>query len=1404
MGYGHQLTQVNKQGYLYKEAPEVDEPRLTANNSATGKTIKVVIATVITLISVLSGLAISPYSANAMIKISSATGGAYVPLSPVRICDTRAGTGTPCSGHTMGPEGIMTVSMPNSVPSNAIAVVLNVTVTGPTNSGYLTAFPAPVTPVTSATSPGVPNASNLNFSAGETVPNLVTVQLGTSNSVDFANGSIGSTDVVVDLQGYYLAPALTTGDSGHYFPLSPRRIVDTRSGAPNAYAGETLGSGGELPVHVAGHGGVPSSGVSAVVMNVTVTNTSNAGFLTVWPAGGTQPVVSNLNWVAGQTVANRVIVPVNAAGDIDVASAHSSADVIIDVNGYFSDATGSWSAGSLFVPLSPGRIIDTRNSAPIAGNSSLSVLIAGQQGVPSATSANPADAVLLNVTEADTTASAGYITVYPSNASAPPNASDVNFAGSTPVPNMDIATLIGTSTNIYNFQGNTDVIVDVNGYFTPASPGADNVSVVGPNSVPADGKTTSNLTISVTNGVGVAQASVGLSISETPSVAGACGTLGTTSGTTNAQGLLPFTYQSSATAGSCDISAVITSTGAGYGQMDVTQTAVPDDLSFTSTPYQVGANGSNTVNLQVSLTNNGAATSGSVTLALSPNPAGSCGTVTSSTINVVAGVGTDQYRSSSTPGICVITATGPGGVISTTDLVQSVSTYTSHYGVTLSLVPSSIAADGKSATAAKLTVKDGNGVPVSGDSVAFTTNGCATPSNSVATTDSTGVAEIALNSSRMADPTCTISAVEGDTGASTTTDLTETQVVNVTVIPSSSAVVSGGTAPIGLTVRVTTPMGPVSGDTVTLSSPCTGLQATSLFTNNSGLAYSAFMAPSSSQICIITGTESDFGGSGLTPIAVTSATSLNIVSVANLSVTGLTGTKGSINVTVTNGGVPVANDTLYATLVSGVAGGCGSLSGNSATTNSSGVGSFTYNGSNMPSTCSVSVLESNSGKFGFGTVTQVFPPSALTISINGSSTSLPIATMGSSQTNVPVVITARDGYGNPLPGVYVTLNSLGLTPSGKSSVCGTFASNMGTTDAQGQFVTTYNPNGQGYCAVLAGSSQVPGLFFVLAIQAANPTASPDKDIVVASPSVIPADGQSTTILHARVFNSSGLPVVGDTVIFLNPKLLPVSLGGSTTCGGLPASAQTDGLGLGVYSTDANGEVSVPFVASSTPGVCAVLFSDSNTLGGSPAIVLQVPVGTPAPTIGLSATLPNSPVAGGSAVPINVSVTGNSSPLSGDPLSVSVAPMGGETGTCGTVAFATLPYSISGASQILYTPSSTVGFCTVTISESEGGLSYVMNVPQLEVAPSSSYTLIPSLTGLNLTVTVTNSNGINVANDPVAVTPSTGCQGKFTIANLEGNTNSSGVFSTTVSTSPPPSGCTIAVQEADTGGQNAVP
>ena len=116
------------------------------------------------------------------------------------------------------------------------------------------------------------------FVAGETVPNLVTVALPASGEVSL-NNNAGSTDVVVDVEGYYAAP---NGTAGLFNPLTPYRICDTRAGNPSSLSGtdnqclgETLGAGGTLTIQVAGtnpsgttSGGVPASGVSAVVLNV--------------------------------------------------------------------------------------------------------------------------------------------------------------------------------------------------------------------------------------------------------------------------------------------------------------------------------------------------------------------------------------------------------------------------------------------------------------------------------------------------------------------------------------------------------------------------------------------------------------------------------------------------------------------------------------------------------------------------------------------------------------------------------------------------------------------------------------------------------------------------------------------------------------------------------------------------------------------------------------------------------------------------------------------------------------------------------------------------------------------------------------------------------------------------------
>ena len=118
-----------------------------------------------------------------------------------------------------------------------------------------------------------------------------------------------------------------------YHPLTPSRILDTRTG--NGAPVAPVGPGATLHLQVTGRGGVPATGVSAVVLNVTVTQTTAPSFLTVFPTGEALPLAANLNYVAGQTVPNLVTAKLGANGRISLYNAAGSTHVVADVAGWY-------------------------------------------------------------------------------------------------------------------------------------------------------------------------------------------------------------------------------------------------------------------------------------------------------------------------------------------------------------------------------------------------------------------------------------------------------------------------------------------------------------------------------------------------------------------------------------------------------------------------------------------------------------------------------------------------------------------------------------------------------------------------------------------------------------------------------------------------------------------------------------------------------------------------------------------------------------------------------------------------------------------------------------------------------------------------------------------------------------
>ncbi|MFB6614395.1 hypothetical protein ACIGFK_11555 [Streptomyces sp. NPDC085524] len=384
----------------------------------------------------------------------STAGSDFTPYAPTRLLDTRDGTGVP-KGKVAG-RGTTRVKIAGNggIPEGVTAVALNVTVTNTLGNGYITAFPE---------GGKQPTSSNVNFVAGQSVPNMVIVPVGKNGYVDLFNGGWESVDVIADVTGYF-----TKSASSGYTPMTPSRFVDTREGLGTA-KGQLAGRG-SFTTQIGGLRSVPQ-GIKAVALNVTVTNPQQSGHLAVYPGGGPVPASSNLNFTAGQTIANSVIVPVSADGKISVFNgAWAATDVVVDVVGYYSP--GSTGA---FMPIDPQRMFDTREP-----NTPFSGALPGRHYIPAGLSYEEPSisGFVLNTTVTNTNGN-GYLVVapdpntveqYENGTAVPPqapNSSNLNWTRGATVPNL-VQASTGT-TGIIDFfnQGweQTDLVVDVFGFY---------------------------------------------------------------------------------------------------------------------------------------------------------------------------------------------------------------------------------------------------------------------------------------------------------------------------------------------------------------------------------------------------------------------------------------------------------------------------------------------------------------------------------------------------------------------------------------------------------------------------------------------------------------------------------------------------------------------------------------------------------------------------------------------------------------------------------------------------------------------------------------------------------------------------------------------------------------------------
>ena len=381
-----------------------------------------------------------------------ATGLRFVPVTPCRVLDTRTPAG-PFGGPTMTAGSTRSFAIPQSgcgIPGTAQAYSLNVTVVPQGPLSYLTLGPA---------GQAAPFVSTLNSFAGTVVANAAIVPAGSGGGVSVY--VTNPTDVILDINGYFDTSSGPTSYS--FYPAIPCRVADTRNpsgqfGGPTMFGGQIR----DFPIPLSSCA-IPAT-ARGYSLNVTVVPGGYLGYLSTWPTGQAQALVSTLNSWTGKVVANAAIVPAGTNESISVFVSNPT-DVILDDNGYFA-APGS-AGGLLFYPVTPCRVADTRNANGLFGGPEMDAGDTRSFAIPASACSVPSNAAAysVNVTVVPD-GPLSYLSAWPTG-SAQPFVSTLNSFDGSVVANAAIVPA-GTKGAISIFVTNeTHVILDINGYFAP-------------------------------------------------------------------------------------------------------------------------------------------------------------------------------------------------------------------------------------------------------------------------------------------------------------------------------------------------------------------------------------------------------------------------------------------------------------------------------------------------------------------------------------------------------------------------------------------------------------------------------------------------------------------------------------------------------------------------------------------------------------------------------------------------------------------------------------------------------------------------------------------------------------------------------------------------------------------------
>ena len=373
-------------------------------------------------------------------------------MVPARVYDTRPaatvdGHQSATGRRSAGSTTIVQIAGRGNVPTTATAAIINLAAINTGGAGFMTVYPCDAPR---------PEASTLNFAAGQTIANSATIRLSGAGTICVYTDQ--AADFLLDVTGF-------VPDDRALGTVVPARLFDTRPAATVDGIGSNAGrrvAGSTTAIQVAGRGGVPNDATGAVI-NVAAINTGGSGFLTIYPCDSGRPEASTLNYAAGQTIANGATIRLSSAGTICVYTDQAT-DLLLDVTGFIP-------AGSSVASIVPARLHDTRPAATVDGlesntgrrtpGSVTPIQVAGRGGVPAG-----ADAAVINVV-AINAAAPGFLTIYPCGA-ARPEASTLNYAAGQTIANGATVKLgSGGTICVYTDQA-TDLLLDVNGYIDAA------------------------------------------------------------------------------------------------------------------------------------------------------------------------------------------------------------------------------------------------------------------------------------------------------------------------------------------------------------------------------------------------------------------------------------------------------------------------------------------------------------------------------------------------------------------------------------------------------------------------------------------------------------------------------------------------------------------------------------------------------------------------------------------------------------------------------------------------------------------------------------------------------------------------------------------------------------------------